>query len=192
MSVLIRVRSALIASCLGGVVALVSCADPTGPSAAQRRYEALLAEPAYASVATRQAAFAAPWAPGEFTGTNPAGNGAVVRSTEHWNFLWGTLIVTGGPTTAPAVDFGSEFVIVAFPIGLGGYPGSVVVRHTTLVRDTLFVLASVTSPDGECATPSEGVKRLDARVLPTTLVPVEFLIEQRILECGTYRVRVVW
>lgn len=180
------VRSAVAVAALG------SCADPTGPTAAQRRYEALLAAPAYVAAAARQSAFADPWAPGEFTGTNPAGNGAVVRTTEHWDFLWGTLNVTGGPASAPPVDFASELVVVAFPSGLGGYPGSVVLRHTTLVRDTLFVLASVTSPDGDCATPSEGVKRLDARVVPVTLVPVEFLVEQRILECGTFRVRVVW
>lgn len=192
MSAFDRVRSVWLASCLGGVAALASCADPTGPTAAQRRYEALLEAPAYVSDAARQSAFGGSWAPGEFTGTTPAGNGAAVRTAEHWSFLWGTLNVTGGPATAPAVDFASELVVVAFPIGLNGYPGSVVIRHTALVRDTLFVLASVTSPDGDCATPSEGVKRLDARVLPATPVPVEFLIEQRILECGTFRVRVVW
>ena len=186
----------LLGPLLVGLAVLWACdapTDPANPSASPAEFEALLASPALTLGAERDSRFAAEYGPYRFrTGFGERG-GRVARSVGTWTPLFDTLQRGNSPQRAPlAADFTQEMVVLALYGGAGTGGHVVRIRHVTLTRDTLFVLAEARAPGPSCGVTQAFTAPTDARVVPAGRAPVIVLFAPYLHDCDTGRDRADW
>lgn len=183
----------LLGLLLVGLGIVSACDAPTEPAASRAVYEALLARPALTRGAERDSSFAAGFWPYRiYTGFAKRG-GRVARSAETWTPLFDTLQLFRIPKRPPlAVDFTQEMVVLALYGGASSGGHVVRIRHVTLARDTLFVLAERIAPGASCVVTAAVTAAADARVIPALGAPVIVLFAPYVHDCDTERDRPAW
>ena len=172
---------------------VTACDSPTSPSVEQARYEALLAGTSFTLGAVRDSAFASELRPYRFQSGFWVAGSRVARSADVWSAVFDTLQAYRAPkVTAPDVDFQHEMVVLAL-YGSAASSGYVVrIRHATLVRDTVFVLAEHVRPGGNCGVLAVLTTPTDARVIPARASPVVTLFARYVTDCDSGKVRPEW
>ncbi len=183
----------ILTAIAAAALALAACSDATAPDRSRAEYEALLESPALVLSAARDSAFAAAYAPYRFYGGFVARGGRVARRADTWSGIFDTLQRGRLPARAPiAVDFASEMVVVALH-GQAGSGGHLVrIRHVTLARDTIFVLADRVAPGATCVTTAALTQPTDARVLASRAEPVVFHFAPFVRNCETGQEQPAW
>jgi hypothetical protein len=184
-----RTTFVLAIALLGG-----GCEAFTEPAPRERfRYEALLEHAPFSLGEAREATFASAYGQFHIWSGLVVGGGRVSRSEGDWSARWDTIQTFHSPKLSPPpIDFSSEMVIL---VATGGVPSSgydVRIRHVTLVRDTLFVLAEHHRPAAGCGGLGVETAPSDARVVPRTDFPVVFLTAPFVRECDPFRTRPDW
>ena len=181
---------------LGLAMALlgVGCEAFTAPRSRERlRYEALLEHAPFSLSDAREAAFTSAYDPFHSWSGLVAAGGRVSRSDADWIARWDTIQTFHSPKLPPPpIEFSTEMVIL---FATGGAPSSgydARIRHVTLVRDTLFVLAEYHRPAADCGGLGVETAPSDARVVPSTEHPVVFLTAPFVRECNPSRTRPDW
>ena len=166
------------------LLALSACSDPAAPEDGNLTLvDVPLTAPAWSVSPSRDSSFAAGYPFRTISGAT-ATQRTVVRDAASFTALWTTLQAGRSPLMpAPGVDFGEEMVIFVAQgsRSSGGY--TVDIRHVTLLRDTLWVLVRERSPGAGCAVFAALTQPTDARVVPRTIAPVRFRIQQERVDC---------
>jgi hypothetical protein len=170
------------------------CEASTEPVSRERsRYEALLEHAPFSLSEAREATFASAYGPFHVWSGLLVGGGRVSRSEADWIARWDTIQTFHSPKLSPPpIDFSSEMVIL---FATGGAPSSgydARIRHVTLVRDTLFVLAEHHRPAAGCGGLGVETAPSDARVVPRAEFAVVFLTAPFVRECDPLRTRPDW
>lgn len=168
---------------VGVTVALGACTLPNEPSEGVEFNDVELGSPAWAVGAARDSTFLAAYPFKNYSGVTTTQRRAI-RNGEEYAALWEQLNSRSTPAApAPSVDFGAEMVVFA-SLGersTGGY--SINIRHVTVLRDTLLVLATERAAGPSCLVTAAFSQPTDIRVVPRTTLPVRFRIRQEQLDC---------
>ena len=185
-------RRSLVGIVVAGL-AVAACDTPTGTLFEQAQFKALLESPALTVGAERDSAFGADlWSYRWNSGFSSPGS-RVARSTGQWVALFDTLQRDRSPQhAAPAVDFTHEMVTMVLYGGAGTGGHSVRIRHATLARDTVFLLAERVRPGTNCVVTHAVTEPMDARVLPLRPEPVRVLFAHFVHDCEAGRDRPAW
>ncbi len=166
--------------------------DATNPTVSQAAYESLLASPSLTRSPELDSSFAVEYRPYRFRSGFANRGARVARSADTWTPLFDTLQRGSPPSPPLAIDFAQEMVILAL-YGEEQTGGHVVrIRHVTLTRDTLFVLAERSRPGANCVVTQAFTHPTDARIVPTRRAPVIVLFAPFVHDCETGRNRPDW